>query len=111
MRTEIVVMDMAGTTVADDGLVIAAFTAAVGSLGIAEDDERFPPMMDHVVATMGESKITVFRALFPGDEDQAQAANAAFEVAYNEVAAGRSEALPGAADTIDARRCTVGLLP
>lgn len=105
MRTEIVVMDMAGTTVADDGLVIAAFTAAVGSLGIGEDDERFPAMMDHVVATMGESKITVFRALFPGDEDRAQAANSGFEAAYSDlVADGRSEPLPGAADTIASLR-------
>jgi phosphonatase-like hydrolase len=101
MRTEIVVMDMAGTTVADDGLVITAFTRAVGTLGVGEDSDRFPPMMDHVIATMGESKITVFRALFDGDEEQSQAANAAFEVAYSDlVAEGRTEALPGAADTI-----------
>ncbi len=101
MKTEIVVMDMAGTTVADDGLVVAAFTEAVRTLGIDPDDERFPPMMDHVLATMGESKIAVFRSLFDGDESQARAANAAFELAYGDlVADGRSEPLPGAANTI-----------
>lgn len=101
MRTEIVAMDMAGTTVADDGLVVTAFTRAVGTLGVSEDSDRFAPMMDYVIATMGESKITVFRALFDNDEEQAQAANAAFEVAYSDlVAEGRTIPLPGAADTI-----------
>ncbi|UDY36882.1 phosphonatase-like hydrolase [Dermatobacter hominis] len=103
MRTEIVVMDMAGTTVADDGLVVAAFTEAVRTLGITPDHERFPAMMDHVLATMGESKLTVFRALFEGDEELARSANAAFEDAYADlVDDGRCEALPGAAETITA---------
>jgi phosphonatase-like hydrolase len=103
MRTEIVAMDMAGTTVADDGLVVAAFTEAVRTLGIPPTDERFGPMMDHVLATMGESKLTVFRALFDGDEDLARSANSAFEDAYADlVDDGRCEALPGAADTITA---------
>jgi len=98
-------MDMAGTTVADDGLVVTAFTRAVGTLGIAEDDERFGPMMRHVMDTMGESKITVFRALFDGDEQVAQDANAAFEAAYGDlVAGGACEALPGAVETISALR-------
>jgi phosphoglycolate phosphatase len=39
-------------------------------------------MTEYVVATMGESKITVFRALLDGDEERAQAGNAAFEAAY-----------------------------
>jgi phosphoglycolate phosphatase len=105
MRTEVVVMDMAGTTVADDGLVVAAFTAAVRTLGIGPDHERFPAMMDHVMATMGESKRSVFRALFGGDEELARSANAAFEDAYADlVDDGRCEALPGAAETIAALR-------
>lgn len=105
MRTELVVMDMAGTTVADDGLVVAAFTESVETLGVPSDDERFGPMIDHVMATMGESKITVFRALFPGDEETAQAGNAAFEAAYGGlVADGRSEPLPGAEETISSLR-------
>ena len=39
-------------------------------------------MLDHVRATMGESKIVVFTRLLDGDADRATAANAAFEQAY-----------------------------
>ncbi|WP_226962629.1 MULTISPECIES: phosphonatase-like hydrolase [unclassified Streptomyces] len=92
----LVVLDMAGTTVADGGLVEDAFTAAAHRLG-----EDPAPMLDHVRATMGESKIAVFRHLFGGDEAKARRAATAFEEAYGErVAAGSVTALPGAADTI-----------
>ena len=91
---------MAGTTVVDDGLVEQAFTVAVGSLGVVPGNEKFDGMMTHVRATMGESKISVFRHLFAA-ETQAQAANAAFERAYGDLVAGGScAALPGAADAI-----------
>ncbi|MET8506206.1 phosphonatase-like hydrolase [Streptomyces sp. NPDC004787] len=93
---DLVVLDMAGTTVADDGLVEQAFTAAATRLG--EDPAT---MIDHVRATMGESKISVFRHLFGGDEQRARQANLAFEAAYAElVAAGRIAPVPGAAETI-----------
>ncbi|WP_217545502.1 phosphonatase-like hydrolase [Streptomyces sp. GbtcB6] len=92
----LVVLDMAGTTVADGGLVEQAFTAAARHLGA--DPDR---MIDHVRATMGESKISVFRHLF-GEEARAQEANKAFEAAYAAlVDAGRVEALPGARETIE----------
>jgi phosphonatase-like hydrolase len=92
---------MAGTTVADDGLVLAAFAAALDALEVesAADRER---MTRYVVDTMGESKITVFRALF-GDEAAAQEGNAAFESAYS----GRislTRALPGAVETFEQLR-------
>ena len=60
---EIAVLDMAGTTVQDDGLVEQAFTAAIGSVGVAEDSPRFPEMLEYVRTTMGESKISVFTHL------------------------------------------------
>ncbi|MFF9840233.1 phosphonatase-like hydrolase [Streptomyces sp. NPDC013740] len=92
----LVVLDMAGTTVADGGLVEQAFTAAAERLG-----ENPAAMIDYVRATMGESKISVFRHLFGGDEDRARQANLAFEEAYGElVAAGRIAPLPGAAEAI-----------
>ncbi|MFE6098446.1 phosphonatase-like hydrolase [Streptomyces laurentii] len=95
-RHDLVVLDMAGTTVADGGLVEQAFATAAERLG--EDPST---MIDYVRATMGESKISVFRHLFGGDEARAQQANLAFEDAYGElVTAGRIEALPGAADAI-----------
>ncbi|MFF8411908.1 HAD family hydrolase [Streptomyces omiyaensis] len=96
----LIVLDMAGTTVADDGLVEAAFTAAAERLG--EDPAT---MIGHVRATMGESKITVFRHLFGGDEDRARRANLAFEQAYGElVDGGRIAPVPGAAETVAALR-------
>ncbi|MCX4881038.1 phosphonatase-like hydrolase [Streptomyces sp. NBC_00847] len=92
----LVVLDMAGTTVADGGLVEQAFAAAARHLD-AEPDS----MLDHVRATMGESKISVFRHLF-GDERLAQRANAAFEAAYADlVDGGRIAPLPGAREAIE----------
>ncbi|MFB9392207.1 phosphonatase-like hydrolase [Streptomyces coeruleoprunus] len=99
-RRNLVVLDMAGTTVADDGLVEDAFAAAARRVG-----EDPAPMLDHVRATMGESKISVFRHLLGGDETRARRANAAFEEAYAErVAAGAVAPVPGAADAVRALR-------
>ncbi|MFI6547413.1 phosphonatase-like hydrolase [Streptomyces prunicolor] len=96
----LVVLDMAGTTVADGGLVEEAFAAAARHLG--EEPGSGPgSMLDYVRATMGESKISVFRHLF-GAETRAQDANKAFEAAYAElVDGGRVAALPGARETIE----------
>ncbi|MFD7732685.1 phosphonatase-like hydrolase [Kitasatospora phosalacinea] len=96
----LVVLDMAGTTVVDDGLVELAFAAAARSQGVETGSPEHAGMLAHVRATMGESKISVFRHLF-GAEDRAQQANAAFEAAYEEqVDQGRCAALPGAAEAI-----------
>ncbi|GAA3826098.1 phosphonatase-like hydrolase [Streptomyces coacervatus] len=93
---KLVVLDMAGTTVADGGLVEQAFAAAARRLDADPDS-----MLDYVRATMGESKISVFRHLF-GEETRAQQANKAFEEAYAElVDGGRVEALPGAREAIE----------
>ncbi|WP_153537548.1 phosphonatase-like hydrolase [Actinomadura macrotermitis] len=96
---------MAGTTVLDGGLVEAAFAEAVAELGVAAGGAEHARMLDHVRATMGESKISVFRTLTGGDEDAAQRANAAFERAYAElIGDGRCAPVPGAAETIAALR-------
>ncbi|MET9722960.1 phosphonatase-like hydrolase [Streptomyces zaomyceticus] len=93
---DLVVLDMAGTTVADGGLVERAFTAAAERLG--EDPAT---MIDYVRATMGESKISVFRHLLGGDETRARQANTAFEDAYGELVTGGLIApVPGAAEAI-----------
>ncbi|GAA0983239.1 phosphonatase-like hydrolase [Nocardiopsis tropica] len=90
---ELVVLDMAGTTVADDGLVERAFAAAL--------PEHTAEAAEHVRATMGESKISVFRHLTGGDEERAQEANRAFEGAYARlVDQGLCAPLPGAEDTL-----------
>ncbi|GAA3548782.1 phosphonatase-like hydrolase [Kribbella ginsengisoli] len=98
---QLVVLDMAGTTVADDGLVEKAFTQAIGAQGIESGSPKYDGMLAHVRATMGESKITVFRDLLDNDEAAAQQANQAFETAYGMlVDEGHSAPVDGAEDAI-----------
>ncbi|MFH8409493.1 phosphonatase-like hydrolase [Streptomyces sp. NPDC018019] len=100
----LVVLDMAGTTVADGGLVEQAFAAAAGRLGVVPGSAEHREQLAYVRATMGESKISVFRHLY-GDEARARRANAAFEEAYGElVDAGRIAPVPGAREAIEALR-------
>ena len=67
-RIQLAVIDMAGTTVADDGLVINAFEAAATAVGVPSDGEERERARKYVIDTMGQSKIAVFRALL-ADED------------------------------------------
>ena len=93
-------LDMAGTTVADDGGVLAAFAAAIGRCGLAEGTPAHDQAMKIAQVTMGQSKIEVFRQIL-ADEAGAQRANAAFEECYAAaVAAGGVEAVPGAAEVM-----------
>ncbi|MFI6999467.1 phosphonatase-like hydrolase [Nocardia sp. NPDC050175] len=78
---QLAVLDMAGTTVADGGLVLRAFDAAATAAGIDAEGPERERARKYVLDTMGQSKITVFRALL-SDEDRAQEANLAFEAAY-----------------------------
>ncbi|WP_405635347.1 phosphonatase-like hydrolase [Streptomyces sp. NBC_01178] len=97
----LVVLDMAGTTVADGGLVEQAFSAAARRLGVQPGSEEHARQLAYVRATMGESKISVFRRLF-ATEDQARYANTAFEEAYGELVDGGSVApLPGAREAVE----------
>jgi len=101
---KLAVLDMAGTTVADDGLVLRAFDAAGAAAGLSASDPEADAARQYVLDTMGQSKIVVFRALF-GDEDRAQAANRAFETEYDRlVDEGGATAIPGAAEAITALR-------
>lgn len=94
------VLDMAGTTVRDDGAVEGAFRAALLAVGTPPGPE-LDRALDQARATMGQSKIEVFRSVFAGDEDRAQRANQAFEAAYDETIAGSgAEPLPGAEDAL-----------
>ncbi|MFD3563974.1 phosphonatase-like hydrolase [Streptomyces sp. NPDC058686] len=100
------VIDMAGTTVTDAGAVENAFVQALRHMGVHEGSAAHARMMDHVRATMGESKISVFRHLF-GEPDDADRANDMFERAYAElVAAGHCKPIPGARETIEALRAS-----
>ncbi|MDJ1133267.1 phosphonatase-like hydrolase [Streptomyces iconiensis] len=101
----LVVLDMAGTTVADDGLVERSFAAAAARLGTEPGTAPFDAMLAYVRATMGESKISVFRHLAEGDEARAREANAEFERAYGAlVAEGHCAPVPGAREAIAALR-------
>ncbi|MCV7424611.1 phosphonatase-like hydrolase [Mycobacterium yunnanensis] len=94
------VLDMAGTTVADDGLVIGAFEAAATDVGIPADGPERERARQYVLDTMGQSKIVVFRNLCD-TEELAQKANAAFERAYAAaVDEGHARAIDGAAQAI-----------
>ncbi len=97
---QVAVVDMAGTTVADDGLVVRSFEAAATAAGMPEDGDEREHARKYVLDTMGQSKIVVFRALF-GAEEVAQRANAAFESAYEAaIDDGKARAIDGAADAI-----------
>lgn len=97
---ELIVLDMAGTTVSDDGVVETAFQRAAERTGVA-DRMPWDDALAHVRATMGQSKIEVFTHLAGGDRAAAERATAAFEGAYAEIVAeqGVTE-IPGAADAI-----------
>ena len=103
LQIELAVVDMAGTTVADDGLVIRAFDEAASAVGVPAEGHERENARRYVVDTMGQSKIEVFRALF-GDDDRAQHANAAFETAYRDSIDGGVRPIPGAAEAISRLR-------
>ena len=81
-------LDMAGTTIADDGSVLAAFSAALARFGPAEGTPAYAEAMRTVHATMGQSKIDVFRQIL-GDEASAWQANEVFEERYADAVRGR----------------------
>jgi phosphonatase-like hydrolase len=90
------VLDMAGTTVTDDGIVEDSFLAALESVGIGSDSPEVVDKMDYIRATMGRSKIEVFTEML-GDADRAAEANRAFEstIAVS-IAEGRVQPIEGA---------------
>jgi phosphoglycolate phosphatase len=99
-------LDMAGTTVADDGSVMAAFGAAAAEFGLVPGANGYDDAIAVVRDTMGQSKIEVFRHIL-GSEERAQRGNAIFEESYAEsVRAGMIAPLPGAAETITALRAS-----
>lgn len=99
---ELVVLDMAGTTVRDDGIVEQAFGRAAERTGVAER-MPWPDALRYVRDTMGQSKIEVFTHLAGGDLAAAERATAAFEGAYAQIVAEQgAEEIPGARAAIEA---------
>jgi phosphonatase-like hydrolase len=88
-------LDMAGTTVRDDGAVESAFDQALVAVGVSGGSPQYEAAHRFVRETMGWSKADVFAGLLEADE--AQRATAAFASAYEAiVASGRVEPIPGA---------------
>jgi phosphoglycolate phosphatase len=103
-RISVACLDMAGTTVADEGSVLAAFRAAMEQAGLASGSQGYERAAGIVRATMGQSKIEVFRRIL-ADEAAAAAANSAFEKSYARiVGSGQVSPLPGAVRTLTALR-------
>jgi phosphonatase-like hydrolase len=94
-RFTLACLDMAGTTVRDDGAVEAAFTSALAAVGVTPGSRFYEEAEVVVRQTMGWSKADVFARLF--DADEAREATAAFAAAYEAiVAAGDVGEIPGA---------------
>jgi phosphoglycolate phosphatase len=95
-RITVACLDMAGTTVRDDGSVLEAFSAAITAQNLPL--AAYNQAMTDVRSSMGQSKIEVFRRVL-GHEQAAQQANGAFEDHYAAaVRAGHVAAMPGATD-------------
>jgi phosphonatase-like hydrolase len=106
----LVVLDMAGTTVADGGAVEEAFQVALDAVGLTASRLKENPQA-YIRRTMGQSKISVFTELLGGDRHRAEQANAAFEGAFDHaVDRGEVWAIPGAGSCLaDLRRAGMRL--
>jgi phosphoglycolate phosphatase len=101
-RITVACLDMAGTTVRDDGSVLDAFAAAIATQNLSV--RAYDQAMLDVKSSMGQSKIEVFRRIL-GSDQAAQQANEAFENHYAAaVTAGHVAAMPGATDVFKACR-------
>lgn len=96
----LVCLDMAGTTVKDDGVVDDAFAIALKAVGVDLDSPRLEAAREYVLQTMGQSKADVFAALLGPDD--AERATHEFANAYEAmVHHGRVRAMPGAEQLFD----------
>jgi phosphoglycolate phosphatase len=101
-RITVACLDMAGTTVRDDGSVLDAFAAAIATQNLTV--RAYHQAMLDVKSSMGQSKIEVFRRIL-GSDQAAQEANEAFESHYAAaVQSGHVVAMPGATDVFKACR-------
>ena len=101
---DLAVLDLAGTTVCDDGVVEGAFVDALAAVGAGPGTGGFDERLARLRATMGRSKLEVFGELV-GDDATAHRAHDAFEAAYGaRLASGAVQPLDGAEDAITALR-------
>jgi len=97
---DLVVLDMAGTTIVDDGLVERAFIAALDETGFADGPDERVRAIELVRASAGQPRIEVFTELL-GSTSHAAITNRAFEEAYDRFATdGLIAPIPGAREAI-----------
>jgi phosphoglycolate phosphatase len=100
MKPAFVAFDVAGTTMQDDGVVIAAFESAFSNAFPDAWSDHENEWLTYVIETMGQSKIDVFTHLLKNRQLAIQA-NQAFESAYSAVIAERgAEAIDGVEDVL-----------
>jgi phosphoglycolate phosphatase len=87
-------IDMAGTVMKDDGIVLDAFESALRSVGL--EGAEFEQAMEHAHRTMGLSKAVVFRAVLPSDEFVKEALTAFDSAIAAAIEQGRVAEIPGA---------------
>ena len=96
-QIKLVILDVAGTTAQDDGLVVKAFQMAMKTTHPTSTE--LAEMTDYVIATMGQRKIDVFTHLCEGDHDKALAAHERFIKSYtNLVIDGELQEFDGVSD-------------
>ena len=78
---QMVALDVAGTTVNDDGVVLAAFRKAFSEVAAGLWETHEAQWVQYAIDTMGQSKIKVFTELLQSPVLAAQA-NELFEAAY-----------------------------
>ena len=101
MKPLMVAFDVAGTTVADGGVVIESFGQAFKRTQPELWKTKSDSLMAYALETMGQSKIAVFTHLI-GNAELAEIANIAFEEAYlEEVESNGVDPIPGAEETFE----------
>ncbi len=78
---KLAVFDIAGTIVSDDGVVVASFSSAFSEVVPEVWAAKGSEFVEYAKATMGQSKIEVFRSLL-GDDELAERAAEAFQAQY-----------------------------
>ena len=97
-RPKLVVMDMAGTTINDPGLVLGALRAGLESIGLCDVSD------EEINAHMGEHKLDAFQAIAEAHGRDPETAFWALDefnrIVLYEIMQGRYEPLPGARQAI-----------
>lgn len=105
MVVRLAVLDLVGTTVADDGMVLEAIEAALCAVRVSCEGPRAPALRRQAVATMDRATLAVFGELLDGDMYRARRAESAFAARLRaRIREGGLREVPGATAAIAALR-------